>query len=112
MDPDLFTTTCPVQAEFERAVSALRDMSAAYQRIEPTPALARVAVPALVMSRDVRASLQSAETGIVFSGWVEHRPAAISMPMVRYRRVMAFASGAQRSWYSARAWRTIRRSGW
>jgi len=80
MDADLFLTTCPVRAEFERAVSALRDLGAAYQRIDPTPALARVAVPALVMSRDVRASLQSEETGIVFSGWVEHRPSAISMP--------------------------------
>jgi len=80
MDADLFTTTCPVQAELERAVSALRDMGAAYRRIDPTPVLARVAVPALVMSREVRASLQSEETGIVFSGWVEHRPAAIPMP--------------------------------
>ena len=66
MDADLFTTTCPVRAEFERAVSALRDMGAAYQRIDPTPALARVAVPALVVSREVRASLQSEPTGIVF----------------------------------------------
>jgi ArsR family metal-binding transcriptional regulator len=80
MDPDLFTTTCPVRAEFERAVSALRNMGAAYQPIDPTPVLARVAVPALVMSREVRATLQSAETGIVFSGWVEHRPPTISMP--------------------------------
>jgi ArsR family metal-binding transcriptional regulator len=80
MDADLFTTTCPVRPEFERAVSALNDMGAAYQRIDPTPALTRVAVPALVVNREVRASLQSEETEIVFSGWVEHRPAAASMP--------------------------------
>ena len=80
MDADLFLTTCPVRAEFERAVSALRNMGAAYLRIDPTPALARVAVPALLVSREVRASLESEETEIVFSGWVEGRPAAISMP--------------------------------
>ena len=101
MAPDLFTTTCPVRAEFERAVSALRDMGAAYQRLDPTPALARVAVPALVMSREIRASLQSEETGIVFSGWVEHHPAAISMPdgpvpqgdAVRFRRAAIMVLG-------------------
>ena len=80
MDADLFLTTCPVRAEFERAVSALRDMGAAYQPIDPTPALARVAVPALVVNREVRANLQSEKTGIVFSGWVEHRPSATLMP--------------------------------
>jgi ArsR family metal-binding transcriptional regulator len=80
MDADLFTTTCPVRAEFERAVSALQDMGNAYWRIDPTPALARVAVPALVMGREVRASLHSEGPRIVLSGWVEHRPAAIFMP--------------------------------
>ena len=80
MAEDLVTTTLPSRDEFARAVAALDDLGAEYQRIDPSPPLARVAVPALVMDRDTRARLVDTAAGVVFSGWVEHRPATVAMP--------------------------------
>jgi ArsR family metal-binding transcriptional regulator len=50
------------------------------ERIEPSPALSLVAVPALVMNKEERASLESAATDITFSGWVDYHSATSVMP--------------------------------
>jgi len=80
MAKDLLTTTLPSRDEFARAVAALDDLGVEYQRIDPSPPLARVGVPALVMDPDTRARLVDTAAGVVFSGWVEHRPATAAMP--------------------------------
>jgi len=80
MRGDLVTTTFPSRGELDRAVAAIEALGANYERIDPTPPLARVAVPALVMDRRTRARLVDKAAGIVFSGWVEHTPATVSMP--------------------------------
>jgi ArsR family metal-binding transcriptional regulator len=49
--------------------------------VEPAEALGRVAVPALVVDLDARAQLEDvAAAGVVFSGWVDYRPATAVMP--------------------------------
>lgn len=80
METDILVTTFPVLTEFQRALTVLNTIGAAYQRIDPTPALSRVAVPALVMSRDIRAALIAAAPHIIFSGWVEYQIPQSSMP--------------------------------
>jgi len=80
METDLLVTTFPVLSEFQRAFTVLDTMSAACERIDPTPALSLVAVPALVVSREVRATLASAATDITFSGWVDHQIPQATMP--------------------------------
>jgi ArsR family metal-binding transcriptional regulator len=80
MGNELVITTFPSRSEFDRAVAALDAVGADYQRIDPTPPLARVAVPTLVMDRETRALLIDNAPGVVFSGWVEHRPATVAMP--------------------------------
>jgi ArsR family metal-binding transcriptional regulator len=76
----LFITTFPSRGEFDRAVATLDAVGADYQRIDPTPPLARVAVPTLAMNRETRVLLIDNAPGVVFSGWVEHRPATVAMP--------------------------------
>ena len=80
MEADLLVTTFPVLSEFQRAFAVLDTMGAACERIDPTPALSLVAVPALVVSREVRAALASAATDITFSGWVDYRSPQTTMP--------------------------------
>ncbi len=80
MEDSLFLTTCPVREELEKAVEALNAIGAAYERIDPSPALSRVAVPALVMSREVRGRLHTAARTIVFSGWIDYRVAGAVLP--------------------------------
>jgi ArsR family metal-binding transcriptional regulator len=80
MGNELVLTTFPSRSEFDRAVAVLDTVGADYQRIDPTPPLARVAVPTLVMGRETRALLIDNAPGVVFSGWVEHRPATVAMP--------------------------------
>ena len=58
----------------------LKTIGAACERIDPTPALSLVAVPALVMSREERATLESAAPDITFSGWVDYQIANSTMP--------------------------------
>jgi ArsR family metal-binding transcriptional regulator len=80
MDTDLLVTTFPVLAEFQRASTVLNTIGAACERIDPTPALSLVAVPALVMSREECAALESAAPDITFSGWVDYQIANSTMP--------------------------------
>ena len=80
MKENLFTTTCPTRTELFQAVSLLDSLGAVYERIEPGPALSLVAVPALVMNREVRARLEAATPRIVFSGWVDYRPPRTPKP--------------------------------
>ncbi len=80
METDLLVTTFPVLTEFQRAFTLLNTMGAACERIDPTPALSLVAVPALVMKREVRAALESAAPDITFSGWVDYQIASSTMP--------------------------------
>ena len=80
METDLLVTTFPVLAEFQRASTVLNTIGAACGRIDPTPALSLVAVPALVMSREERAALESAAPDITFSGWVDYQIPKATMP--------------------------------
>ncbi len=80
MPDDLLTTTFPARTEFQRAIAILETTGAAYEVIEPNPALSLVAIPALVMSREVRNTLEVTAPNIVFSGWVDYRAATAEMP--------------------------------
>ncbi|MFH2121118.1 MAG: (Fe-S)-binding protein [Pseudomonadota bacterium] len=80
METDLLVTTFPVLTEFQRASTVQNAIGAACERIDPTPALSLVAVPALVMSREERATLESAAPDITFSGWVDYQIANSTMP--------------------------------
>jgi ArsR family metal-binding transcriptional regulator len=80
MNADLFATTFPSQEELNRAVTVLETLGAAYERIEPGPALSLVALPALVMSREGRGKLEEAKPAIIFSGWVDYRISRAVMP--------------------------------
>ena len=80
MEKDQFVTTFPAKEEFEKAVEALDTIDAAYERIDPSPALSRVAVPALVMPREVRGHLHTVAPTIVFSGWIDYRVASVALP--------------------------------
>jgi ArsR family metal-binding transcriptional regulator len=79
-DDKLLTTTFPSREELDRALTALEHIGAPYRRIDPTPPLARVALPALVVNRETRARLVERGTDVIFSGWVEHRTPAAIMP--------------------------------
>jgi ArsR family metal-binding transcriptional regulator len=61
-------------------VTVLETIGAAYERIEPSPALSLVALPAFVMSREVRGRLEAATPTIIFSGWVDYRASQAVMP--------------------------------
>ena len=80
MNADLFATTFPSREELNRAVTVLETIGAAYERIEPSPALSLVALPALVMSREVRGRLEEEAPTIIFSGWVDYRVPRTVMP--------------------------------
>ncbi|MEI7672529.1 MAG: (Fe-S)-binding protein [Deltaproteobacteria bacterium] len=80
MEADLLVTTFPILTEFERALAVQNAIGAACERIDPAPALSLVAVPALVMNRDQRATLESAASDITFSGWVDYQIANKIMP--------------------------------
>jgi ArsR family metal-binding transcriptional regulator len=80
MAEERLLTTFPVRSELERAEIVLERLGIECQRIDPTPPLFRVAVTALAVDRDARASLVSEAPDIVFSGWVEYRPSSRTMP--------------------------------
>ena len=80
MESNLFVTTFPTREELEKAVKVLDAIGDPYERINPSPALSLVAVPALVMNREARGRLVTAAPTIVFSGWVAHRVAGAVMP--------------------------------
>lgn len=78
-DP-LLQTTFQHPRELGRALEALERLGVPHERILPSPALERVALPALVMSREARGRLEEAMPDLVTSGWVELRPATATMP--------------------------------
>jgi ArsR family metal-binding transcriptional regulator len=80
MTDDLLITTFPALMEFEKVVAILKTTGAAYEVIKPNPSLALVALPALVVSREVRGALEVLAPNIVFSGWVDYRAATAEMP--------------------------------
>ncbi len=80
METDLLVTTFPAMTEFQRALTVLNAIGAAYERIDPTPSLSLVAVPALIMSREERAALAAAAPDIAFSGWVDYQIPKSTMP--------------------------------
>ena len=80
MNTDLMVTTFPTQEELDRAVAVLETLTAAYELIEPSPALSLVALPALVMSREVRGRLEAAAPTVIFSGWVDYRASCLEIP--------------------------------
>jgi ArsR family metal-binding transcriptional regulator len=80
MSDDLLITTFPVNTEFQKAISTLETMGAAYEVLKPTSALASVALPALIMSRDARSALEALAPNIVFAGWVDYRATTAEMP--------------------------------
>ena len=80
MDNELLVTTCASSNELDRALRILDSANMAYRRIDPTPPLALVGVPALIVDRETRVQLEEAEPQVVFSGWVEHREAGAQMP--------------------------------
>jgi ArsR family metal-binding transcriptional regulator len=73
-------TTFPDPAELQKALAVLEDMGDEYELIIPKPALIRVALPALVMSREVRGHLEEAAPMVVFSGWVDYRAPRVEIP--------------------------------
>ncbi len=80
MDDALLATTCPSREELERAVTLLERLGAPHRRIDPTPPLARVAVPALVVDAEARARLTEPGARLLFSGWVPCRLPPTAMP--------------------------------
>lgn len=80
MKPDLLVTTFPILAAFQQVSVVLNSIGAVYKRIDPSPPLSLVAIPALVMTRETRAALQSAMPDISCSGWVEYQIATSTMP--------------------------------
>jgi ArsR family metal-binding transcriptional regulator len=79
-DELLLQTTFEHPNELGRANAALERIGAGFQRIDPTEALTRVALPALVMNREVRGLLEAEVPDLICSGWVEHRPTKVTMP--------------------------------
>jgi ArsR family metal-binding transcriptional regulator len=80
MNADLMVTTFPSRNEFNRAVAVLETMGATCELIEPGSELSLVALPALIMSREVRGSLEAAAPTIIFSGWVDYRAPRLEIP--------------------------------
>jgi ArsR family metal-binding transcriptional regulator len=80
MPGDLLLTTFPAFTEFQKTRAKLTRIGAAYELLEPSPALGLVALPALVISREVRASLEADAPAGIFSGWIDYRASAAEMP--------------------------------
>lgn len=80
MADDLLITTFPAQSEFQKTMVGLDALGARYRLIVPSPALSLVALPGLVVAREVRAALEADVSPGLFSGWVDYRPASAEMP--------------------------------
>jgi len=74
MPNDLMLTTFPDAAEAQKALAVLEDMGDEHEVIIPKPVLSLVALPALIMHREVRGRLEALAAAVVFSGWVDYRP--------------------------------------
>ena len=74
-------TTFHTREDARRARALLEEQGLPFTAIEPTEALRRVAVTALVLTSEVRGALgEWPSLGVDGSGWVEYRPASCSMP--------------------------------
>lgn len=80
MPENLLLTTFPARAEFQRALTVLETLGAEYKLLDPSPALSLVAVPSLIMSREVRGRLEELAPSVVFSGWVDYRAPHVEIP--------------------------------
>jgi ArsR family metal-binding transcriptional regulator len=80
MQSDLLLTTFPDPDELQKALIVLENLAGEYEMIIPKPPLTRVALPALVMSREVRGGLETAAPTIIFSGWVDYRASRVEIP--------------------------------
>ncbi len=80
MGDDRLTTTFPSRDEVDRAVRCFERIGVAFQRIDPTPGLGLVAVPALVVAPEARADLIERAADVIVSGWVPYRAATRAMP--------------------------------
>jgi ArsR family metal-binding transcriptional regulator len=77
----LLVTTFPRRPEFLKAKAFLESQSLPYRVVTPSRGYEVVAVPALVVDSEVRFELARREAGdLICSGWVDYRPAVISMP--------------------------------
>jgi len=76
-----YVTTFPGMREFEAAKKMLDELALDYQIIMPEERYARVAKPALAMSKETRGMLLTEKADLLFcSGWVEYRPSAADTP--------------------------------
>ncbi len=80
MDDGRLTTTVPSRDELDRAVRFFERIGVAFQRIDPTPGLGLVAVPALVVAPEARADLIERAADVIVSGWVPYRATTHTMP--------------------------------
>ena len=73
-------TTFPEIGEFRKGKAFLDAEGLGHEVVSPEPGYRLVGVPSLVMDALARSALASRERDVVCSGWVEHRPANISVP--------------------------------
>ncbi len=73
--------TFPRKCEFDKAQSCLDRLGFPYETVSPAPGYGRVGVRSLVMSQEARGRMfQEIGTEVVSSGWVDYRPAKVSVP--------------------------------
>lgn len=74
-------TAFPRISEFEKMRAVLVSLAIPHDVIDPSPGYSRVGCPAIALEQEARAALASAHPGnFISSGWVEYRPATISVP--------------------------------
>jgi ArsR family metal-binding transcriptional regulator len=73
--------TFPRKCEFDKARSCLDRLGLPYEAVSPAPGYGRVGVQSLVMSQEARGRMfQEIGTEVVSAGWVDYRPARVSVP--------------------------------
>jgi ArsR family metal-binding transcriptional regulator len=73
--------TFPHQSEFAKAKAIADSLGLACQVVSPEPGFGRVGVPAMVLDDGPRGALMGhGGDAVVCSGWVDYRPASISVP--------------------------------
>jgi len=74
-------TSFPTEAEFGRAVSLLAGCGLSHRAISPAPGYSLVGVAALVVEPEARGTMAfQSGRDLVCSGWVDYRPAEITVP--------------------------------
>ncbi len=73
--------TFPRHSEFAKAKAIAESLGLACQVLSPEPGFGRVGVPALVLEDQPRTALMGhGGDALVCSGWVDYRPASVSVP--------------------------------